>query len=196
VEEMKKRIAWLVVAAAALAFGLSGCASILDALSLNYGKLSTDGSLESTGFAIGGFPSGTINPGTNYQVDSGTYEIYYICKYWDGSYYKYYPGLANGSGVPAITSSANYYYHYTYTIHNSTGTAKYFTLYLDHDGLYYTSNISASGSTAYASRAVGVKAGAQTCDLGGGASMTVTSEIVQLSPEAAAALGHQVLVKQ
>ncbi len=160
----------LALGALGILLSLGACQFML--LSSDYGALHSDSTLSYA--SIGGFPSTGLGLDSYYSIPSGTHDVYYVAKY--GSLY--YPG--NWLGTGSSTYSLTYVYHYTYTVY---GTGRSFDLYLNHNGMGY------SGNTEVAQKSLGGESllGSHEYQLGD-ARVVVTGEILELSPEALAAL--------
>ena len=156
----KRSLFWALVLAAVLA--LPGC--LFMATGYNYGAIHSDSDLSYA--SIGGFPSGGLSFGAYYSVPSGSHDVYYVAKY--GSLY--YPGNAFGTG--SFVYSTEYLYHYSYSVY---GDARYFDLYLNHNGLGY------SGADSVAAKSLG------------GGELVLTGEIIKVDPELFARLPVSVL---
>lgn len=165
------RKATAILAALALILTLGACDFYLTGYSL--GALHTDSSLSYS--SIGGFPTGGLSLGSYYSIPAGDHEVYYVAKY--GSLY--YPGNFLGTGSSTYTTA--YVYHYSYTAY---GTGSNFDLYLNHTGMGY------SGDTTVVMKALGGDQsllGTQEYEAGG-TKIVIKGEILELSPEALAAL--------
>lgn len=142
-----------------------------------YGEYDYPSDCYITGY-LGGFPTGYISANTNYEIQAGTYEVYYRL---EDSYF-YYP-----------SSSKYWYAQYTVTINKGAilqdGADKYFTLYLGYYGLSVTSGdatITNDGVTynKHAPLTTKQESGSQMIwtSEDGAVTVTVTNEIVQDIP--------------
>jgi hypothetical protein len=143
---------------------------------------------------LGGFPSGTLFTNTYYQIYPGDYVIYYTI--YDPGTSTYYPGYYLGH-----PTSPSYFYSVTYGVDAnpgqlfwSSGSDKTFQLLLGYDGLYkYGTDRSAlpsPGSTPSAPR-LGQKTWTDN-----GMTITVTTSIVQLTPDQIAKLKPNTVTKK
>jgi hypothetical protein len=159
-----KKTMWVALAAA-LALALAGCDALTGKDGKVFGSVDWDYSLYYV--ELGGFPaSGTRN--TNYEVTSGSYDVYYTL--FDGIYY--YPGYQ--AGYPYGSS---YYWHSHYTVKAEKGEVAYFSLYLGWNGMSKSGIATAIAPPASGGMALPPAAGARTWTEGG-LQITVTNEIL------------------
>lgn len=170
----KRAFLWALVLAAALS--LPGCQFM--ATGYNFGAIHSDSTLSYA--SIGGFPSGGLSFGAYYSVPSGSHDVYYVAKYGT----LYYPGNPFGTGSPDY--STHYVYHYGYSVY---GEARYFDLYLNHNGLGYSGTDSVNAKSLGAGEAF---LGTKEFDVGGG-KVVLTGEILKVDPELLAKLPPSVL---
>ncbi len=176
---MKKRLVLGLALVAVLSLG--GCMFLIGNV---WGAYSSDGDIDYLG--LSGFPSGTISEYTYYETGEGTFDVYYRT-FYSGLYY---PGDAFGNGG----ASRSYYWHYTYTVSGTFLADSYYWLYLNHDGLWV------DGVDSYAARSLVAPAeklgqGSRTFKKEG-LTITVTGEIVQLTPEEEAKLPVATIIKK
>jgi hypothetical protein len=177
------RIAVTMVIFAIVLLSLAGCNIFSGKDGTIYGSFDFDGT-SLWYLSLGGFPSGTIYDNQNYMIDPGTYDVYYTI--YKSPYY--YPG-STGTG----DSDSTYYWHATYTVTADKGAFlfqdgkdKYFNLYLGYYGMYKYGQVKGLAGLASKSMEPEARTATWTQD---GLRITVTNEIVKLSPEEAAKLG-------
>ncbi len=157
-----------------------------------YGFVDWDGTLYAS--SIGGFPAGGYG-NTYYQISPGTYKVYYTL--WDGTYY--YPGWYLG---PAFEHDPNWVYDCTYSVEADKGSFpfvdgedRYFGLYLAYEGMYKAGDVSSIERPAQGSGSLTPMLGTQSWTQNG-LRVTVTTKIVQLTPEEISKLTNSQMQKK
>jgi hypothetical protein len=141
--------------------------------------------------SIEGFPvSGYSN--TYYEINPGTYNVYYTLVDDSGNYY---PGIYYGN-------DPSYYWQATYSVQADKGSFpmvdgmdRYFDLYLGWDGLYKYGAVSAIETPAQGSGTKAPRLGTQSWTANG-LLITVTNNIVKLTPEEIAKLSKTQMKKR
>jgi hypothetical protein len=118
---------FLLVFVLAACFALGGC-SLDGSDGKIYGQYDYETGSIFSYLKLGGFPDGTLYKLTSYEIEAGTYDVYFTIRY--GGYY--WPGNATGTGG----TDSGYYWHGSYTVAVNKGSFmkngldKEFVLYL------------------------------------------------------------------